>query len=304
MSEQSNPIKRFLLWLSGAPDEPAAQASPTAPTDDPAAALAPEPQPAAPAEPAVAPEAGPEPANEPGGAAQAQEQPAYGVRVVPADVPEGAPYWRAARVRHLTPDENQGRHHIYLDALDEAGSRSFGAQASVTWPGGQQTITVEKPLGEPGANFPLWKWQVAAVEMLGLPSDRVENLHTGHPDEPPGLGNTLFHHSFEVIYQQAVAGAVLPPPADGKLIERYVLFGVPTSPRTAVYLELARSFLLARQPAAGYSADEASHARNVVIVGELQDVSAAVEDALRQAGCQVQRVQGTPEQIAAAFAGL
>jgi hypothetical protein len=228
---------------------------------------------------------------------------AYGVRVVPVEIPEGTTYWRAIRVHHLTPDENQGRHHIFLDALDEAGDRSFGAQAHVTWPGGEQTITVDKPLGEPGTNFPMWKWQICAVEMLGLPSDRVENLHTGHPDEPPGLNNTLFHHSFEVVYQRAVKGAT-EPPADGKIMERYILFGSPASHRTAVYLDLARSYLLAQQPALGYSVDEASLARHVVIVGELQDVSQEAEDTLRQAGCQVQRVQGTPEQIAAAFEAI
>ena len=205
------------------------------------------------------------------------------------------------RVHHLTPEENQGRHHIFLDALDEAGNRQFGAQASVTWPGGQQTITVDKPLGEPGANFPLWKWQVASVEMLGLPSDRVENLHTGHPDEPPGLNNTLFHHSFAVDFQRTVKTAAGPGPVGDKPLTRYVLFGPPASSRTAVYLELARSYLLAQQPAVGYSADEASHAASVVIVGEPQDVSQEVEDALRQAGCQVQRVQGTPEEIVAAL---
>jgi hypothetical protein len=204
------------------------------------------------------------------------------------------------RVHHLTPDENQGRHHIFLDALDEAGNRSFGARARVAWSGGEQTITVEKPIGEPGVNFPMWKWQICAVEMLDLPSDRVENLHTGHPDEPPGLNNTLFHHSFEVVYQRAVKGAT-EPPADGKIMERYILFGPPASHRTAVYLDLARSYLLAQQPTLGSSIDEASLARHVVIVGEVQDISQESEDALRLAGCQVQRVQGTPEQIAAAF---
>jgi hypothetical protein len=315
MSEQSNPIKRMLLWLSGAPAEQTPQAIPTPPAAETDPAQPAEPPGTALPEPTAAPptvEPAPERAVDSALPSPAQPRSgdpvngavAYGVRVVPADVPDGAPYWRTVRVHHLTPDENQGRQHIFLDALDEAGARNFGAQASVTWPGGQATITVEKPVGEPGANFPLWKWQVAAVEMLGLPSDRVENLHTGHPDEPPGLGNTLFHHSFEVVYQQAVAGAVPLPPPDDKLIERYVLFGPPASPRTAVYLELARGYLQAQQPAAGYSADEAGHARRVVVVGELQDVSQEVEDALRQAGCQVQRVQGTPEEIVAAFTAI
>jgi hypothetical protein len=332
MSQKANPIQRLLLLLSGAPAELAAPAAPAPPAED---TIASEPAELAVHEPAAPPEveavqpAGPEPlaaaASEPVETPE-QVQPAsaavypeattmnndpvnqagaYGVAVVRADVPAGETYWRLVRVRHLTPDENQGRHHIFLDALDEAGARAFGAQARVTWPGGEQTITVDKPLGEPGANFPMWKWQICAVGMLGLPSDRVENLHTAHPDEPPGLGNTLFHHSFEVIYQRAVSGGMTPPPPpDDKLLERYVLFGPPASSRTAVYLELARGYLLARQPAFGFDAGEAIHARHVVIVGELQDVSQEAEDTLRQAGCQVQRIQGTPEQVASALRSL
>jgi hypothetical protein len=316
MSEQANPLKRLLLWLSGAPAEPEMAASPAAqpaqPTDSSQSVLPAETAPLADSQVTDDEPAG---TTEPLQPAAMDAQPkettminepindaaAYGVTIVPADVPEGATYWRAVRVHHLTPEENQGRHHIFLDALDEAGSRVFGAQARVTWPGGEQILTVDKPLGEPGTNFPMWKWQICAVEMLGLPSDRVENLHTGHPDEPPGQGNTLFHHSFEVVFQRAVSSAVQPPPPGDKLIERYVLFGPPASSRTAVYLELARGYLLAQQSTFGYSVDEAGYARHVVIVGELQDVSQESEDALRQAGCQVQRVQGMPEEIAAAL---
>ncbi len=126
---------------------------------------------------------------------------AYGVRVVPAMVSPGSQLWRVTRVHHLTPQENGGRHHIFLDVLDENNQRIMGAQIRVTWQGGEQIVTVEKPLAEPGANFPMWKGQVCAVETLGLPSDRVENLHTGHPDEAPG--NTLFHHSFLVVFQRS-----------------------------------------------------------------------------------------------------
>lgn len=316
MSEQANPIKRLLLWLSGAPSAPEPASLPA-----PRAAVEPDVTPPQETPPAAQPDLpGDLPVETPGasqpaaGAASAETQPktndpvndagAYGVRVAPADVPEGATYWRAVRVHHLTPVENRGRHHIFLDALDEAGNRVAGAQARVSWPDGEQVITVDKPVGEPGANFPLWKWQVAAVEMLGLPSDRVENLHTGHPDEPPGLDNTLFHHSFAVDFQRTVKTAAGPQPAGDKPLARYVLFGPPASSRTAVYLELARDYLLAQQPAFGFSAGEASQAASVLIVGELQDVSAATEDGLRQAGCQVQRVQGTPEQIAAAFRAM
>jgi hypothetical protein len=136
---------------------------------------------------------------------------AYGVAIVPATVALGAWYWQAVRVHHLTPEENSGNHHIYLDILDPAtapdpgsmGGRVFGARARITWEGGEQIVTIDKPLNEPGTNLPLWKGQVCDVIALGLPgeelaSDRVTGMHTGHPDE--GTGNTLFHHSFSVTF--------------------------------------------------------------------------------------------------------
>lgn len=143
---------------------------------------------------------------------------AYGVTVERATVPPNAWYWQAVRVHHLTPEENGGNHHIYLDVQDPALisaqnplGRVYQARLRVTWDGGEQMVTIDKPLNEPGANFPMWKWQVCAVQALGLagqelPSDRVTGIHTGHPDEAPG--NTLFHHSFSVTFCRVQAPAV------------------------------------------------------------------------------------------------
>lgn len=143
----------------------------------------------------------------------------YGVAIEPAVVSPGGWYWQAARVHHLAPEENNGRQHIYIDLRDPQldagnplGGRVYGARARVTWDGGEQVVTVDKPLNEPGTNVPMWRWQVCALTALGLPgnelpSDRVTGLHTGHPDEPPG--NTLFHHSFEVVYLKVQAAAVV-----------------------------------------------------------------------------------------------
>ncbi|NOZ72001.1 MAG: hypothetical protein GXP38_08810, partial [Chloroflexi bacterium] len=127
----------------------------------------------------------------------------YGVRVVAAEVAHGATYWKAVRVHHLTPEENQGRHHIFVDAIDEEGNRLFGVKALISWDGGSETLVIDKPISEPGANLPMWKWQVCAVEMLDMPSERVENLRTDHPDE--AAGNTMFHHSFEIVFQRVLA---------------------------------------------------------------------------------------------------
>jgi len=135
----------------------------------------------------------------------------YGVAIMPATAAPGAWYWQAVRVHHLTPAENSGNHHLYLDILDPAtapdpgslGGRVYGARARITWEGGEQIVTIDKPLNEPGTNLPMWKWQVCDAIALGLPgeeliSDRVTGMHTGHPDE--AVGNTLFHHSFSVTF--------------------------------------------------------------------------------------------------------
>jgi hypothetical protein len=139
----------------------------------------------------------------------------YGVNIVPATVSPGGWYWQAVRVHHLTPEENGGNHHIYLDVLDPSGptgQRVFGAQVKVAWDDSEQVVTIDKPLNEPGGNFPMWKWQVCAVQALGLPdeqlpSDRVTGLQSGHPDEAPG--NTLFHHSFSVTFLKVRAADVV-----------------------------------------------------------------------------------------------
>jgi hypothetical protein len=137
---------------------------------------------------------------------------AYGVSVLDADVAPGDRYWRAVRVHHLEPEENGGRHHVFIDLLDEAGERVFDAQARVTCDGQAHLVTVEKPLGEPGANLATWGGQVCLAEALGLtgahlPSDRVVGMHADHPDEPPG--NTRFHHSFLVVFQQSTREGVV-----------------------------------------------------------------------------------------------
>ena len=133
----------------------------------------------------------------------------YGVTVEPVTVTPGTRYWRLTRVHHLSPQENAGRHHIYIDATKADGSRAFNSQAHITWEGGEHTVTVDKPLNEPGTNFPLFKWQVCTVKMQGMPSDKVSGISSGHPDEPnpdgSQSGNTLFHHSFMLLFQEVIA---------------------------------------------------------------------------------------------------
>ena len=133
----------------------------------------------------------------------------YGVSVEPVTVAPGTRYWRIIRVHHLSPDENRGRHHIYIDATKADGTRAFNTQTHITWEGGEHTATLDKPINEPAANFPMFKWQKCTVQMQGMPSDKVHGLSSSHPDEPSPdnsqSGNTLFHHSFLVLFQEVTA---------------------------------------------------------------------------------------------------
>jgi len=142
----------------------------------------------------------------------------YGVRIIEADVDEGELYWRVIGVHHLLPRENFSKHNVYLEALDENGNRARNpiAWAGWTWKGRHPNeradpIPLDKPEFEAAGNIAMHFGQIVSTWINGLSrdakdkSDRVENLHTAHPDEPTPDGallNTLGHHSFYVVFQR------------------------------------------------------------------------------------------------------
>lgn len=229
----------------------------------------------------------------------------YGVEVQKQTLPNGTLYWRTIRVHHLLPTENDLGHHVYVDLLDEAGNRVMVAQARVLWPGGEETLTIDGPVGEPGSSFALWKHQVCEVVALGLPgtnlpSDRVTGLHTTHPDEPPG--NTMFYHSFAVDFQLALANDD-PVPVNEKPLAHYVLVAPAERAAGQVDWQLAVPYVQAFGLTIGTQADAASLAQRVAIIGSSPGgVPVATEQALVAAGCQVERIGGTPANILAALA--
>jgi hypothetical protein len=109
-------------------------------------------------------------------------------------------------VHHLTGPENGGQHHVFCDVLDGEGKRIMGANLIATKGDlAPFLVKIDKPPHEAGTNFPLFKHDTATVavhrpDAAPLPSDRVINLHTRHPDEEPGT--TLYHHSFYVVFQE------------------------------------------------------------------------------------------------------
>lgn len=137
----------------------------------------------------------------------------YEVRIIPAQVAPGQDYWRVVGVRHLLPEENTGKHNLYAEILDEEGRRvrDTNVQLQRGWEGQHSDesaplVRFDKGDNEPATNVPIDRNQKLWVSVASdLPSDRVENLHTKHPDEPGPNGelwNSIGHHSFFVVFQR------------------------------------------------------------------------------------------------------
>jgi hypothetical protein len=90
-------------------------------------------------------------------------------------------------------------------------------------------------------------------------------------------------------------------PTAGKPLAHYVLFGPAAHPTTKAHLLLAQDYLLAFGPSFGFSAIEATVADLVTIVGGTDATSAESEAALVASGATVQRIAGTPAEVAAAL---
>ncbi|MBI1295234.1 cyclic nucleotide-binding domain-containing protein [bacterium] len=126
-----------------------------------------------------------------------------GVSVAEAGVPSGQPYWRLIDVRWENEQEAGGKHHVYVEVLDENGQRIVGQPVTIFWPGGGDTIQTEnKPSPEYASNYPMFKaGNSYNAKVEGLPSDVVQGMGLGTPDLP---FHTI-HTNFLLTFQRTVA---------------------------------------------------------------------------------------------------
>ena len=124
--------------------------------------------------------------------------------------PHGSVY-RLARVGWKNEEEAQGRHHIYIDVVDDQGRRLAGERVTMVWNGGSSVGVVEEKVGEPfGANFPMHAALGSYSTFAGTDpalSDRVGGMGLGTPEHP----GALLHTCFELVF---VKYAVTPSPVD------------------------------------------------------------------------------------------
>ena len=128
--------------------------------------------------------------------------PQLGVRIEEANVAPGQQYWHLKEVRFLDEKQAGGKHHIYVDALDEGGNRIVGQSITVTWGDGAHTGAVEdKAFPDLGFNYQMYAAGYAYnVQVDGLPSDKLIGAGLG------GVENRFYgiHVAYELIFQKMI----------------------------------------------------------------------------------------------------
>lgn len=125
-----------------------------------------------------------------------------GVGVQPAGVKPGQSYWRLVSVRWENEAEAGGGHSIFVEVLDEGGSRVVGQPVEIRWLGGNLTVPIEdKPMPEFGANFPMYNTLGSySVSVSGLPSDTAGGMGLGTASQP----DFTIHTNFFLVFQRTM----------------------------------------------------------------------------------------------------
>ena len=127
--------------------------------------------------------------------------PQLGLTIEDAQVGPGQQYWRLIEARWEDEEEAGGKHHIYVDALDESGKRIVGQPVTVWWGDGSYTAPLEdKPAPDLGYNYQMYASGYAYnVKIEGLPSDIVRGAGMGDlRDRFKGI-----HTAFYFVFQRA-----------------------------------------------------------------------------------------------------
>jgi hypothetical protein len=122
--------------------------------------------------------------------------------------------FRLVSVRQLTPCENQSKHHIFIKVEDASGQGINGVPVKIQWGPGAEGFVIAKTdtktdlIGslDPGRlDFAMFKGTYA-VEVMGGTSEVASGITPDYGvNESCGentVANSLFHISFEVIFQR------------------------------------------------------------------------------------------------------
>ena len=122
-----------------------------------------------------------------------------GVTVEEASVASGQQYWHLTEARWQNQQEAAGRHHIYVEVLDENGNRIVGQPVTVFWGDGSYTgPTEDKKPPDYSYNYQMYAAGNAySVKVEGLPSDILHGAGMGDLERPRYGIHTAFYLTFQ-----------------------------------------------------------------------------------------------------------
>ncbi len=126
-----------------------------------------------------------------------------GMNVADASVSPGQPFWRLIEAKWENEQESGGKHHIYIEALDEGGNRVVGAPVTIFWSGGSDSgQTEDKNPPDYAYNYPMYKaGNSYNAKIEGLPSDVMQGMGLGTPEQPL----YTIHTNVKLVFQRTVA---------------------------------------------------------------------------------------------------
>ena len=128
-----------------------------------------------------------------------------GAVFVPAVVQPGQGYWRLVKAVWFNEVEAQGRHHIFMDALDADGQRVVGLPVRIYWASGDTIVNLQAKPGEPyAADFAMFDVAPSynALPNDGNPADEVQGMGLGSIEQP----FHSIHTSYGLTWQWTIAG--------------------------------------------------------------------------------------------------
>ena len=115
--------------------------------------------------------------------------------------------YKLVKVRRLTACENRGGHNIYINVIDKDGNGLPGVVLWVSWgPDGTEVTSGSKPERGPGwTDFPMFKG-THTVQVKGARSEIATGITPDIPVdercEDSTTANSLFHYSYEIVFQR------------------------------------------------------------------------------------------------------
>ncbi len=119
--------------------------------------------------------------------------------------------FRLVKVRKLTPCENESNHHIYIHVIDQNGLGIDNLPVKISWGPNSGDSVIAKTEAKNGGHgfieFAMFKGTYS-VEIMGAKSEVASGITPDYQVDEPcvasgnAVGNSLFHASFEVVFQK------------------------------------------------------------------------------------------------------